>query len=64
MSHVGFVMGHIRKLCHHLRVLLELILRSDHKLMQYLAVIVHRKPNGLAELNHNAIGREAHIVSH
>lgn len=57
-------MGHIRKLCHHLRVLLELILRSDHKLMQYLAVIVHRKPNGLAELNHNAIGREAHIVSH
>ena len=64
MGHVGFIVSHVRKLSHHLRMLCQLIGGAQHQLVQLLAVIVDNQAQSFAFLHVKMIRGEAHAVVH
>ncbi|MOA24143.1 hypothetical protein D3C78_1448120 [compost metagenome] len=61
---VGFLVAHAGVLHHHVVVRLQVRIGAQHQLVADLSRIAHVDAHGLARLDLDAVGREAHGVGH
>ena len=64
VGHKGFIMLHVWKAFHQLRMISQVFGCAHHKFMQNRALVVNHESNGLARLDMDQLGAEDHVVRH